>query len=67
MRSLGTSTEQQNSQDISDKKRERFEWGALKTLLPYLWPPGDMSIRTRVVLALLFLALAKLANVYVPF
>ena len=63
MRSLGTSTEQQNI----DKKRERFEWGALKTLLPYLWPAGDMSIRTRVVLALLFLALAKLANVYVPF
>lgn len=63
MRSLGTSVEQQTN----DKKRERFEWSALKSLAPYLWPTGDTAIRARVVLALIFLALAKLANVYVPF
>jgi ABC-type transport system involved in Fe-S cluster assembly fused permease/ATPase subunit len=44
----------------------RFEWGALRALLPYLWPRGNSGIRLRVVTALGFLALAKLTTVYVP-
>jgi len=38
----------------------------VKTLLPYLWPKGQFEMRARVVIALLCLALAKGASVYVP-
>ncbi len=43
-----------------------FEWGALRTLASYLWQPGTAEMKSRVVAALACLALAKLANVYVP-
>jgi len=43
-----------------------FEWGALATLSRYLWPPGATGTKIRVVVALILLAAAKLANVYVP-
>ena len=38
-----------------------------RTLLPYLWPKKDaLDIRVRVVVAMLCLVAAKVANVYVP-
>ena len=40
--------------------------GAIRTLLPYLWPAGQWGLRARVVLTLLSLAAAKIATVYVP-
>lgn len=39
----------------------RNDWKTIKSLLPYLW-----EFRGRVILALVFLALAKVANVSVP-
>ena len=36
------------------------------SFLPYLWPTGNRAARVRVVLALLFMVLAKVATVYVP-
>jgi ABC-type transport system involved in Fe-S cluster assembly fused permease/ATPase subunit len=52
---------------LSGRKTEPgFEWGALRTLGRYLWPPGEAAMKARVVTALVLLALAKLANVYVP-
>ena len=39
---------------------------AIRTLLPYLWPRGSLEMRGRVVLAMLLLVGAKVANVYVP-
>ena len=36
------------------------------TLLPYLWPRDARELRVRVVIALVFLVLAKAANVVVP-
>jgi ATP-binding cassette subfamily B protein len=42
-------------------QRERNDWIALKTLFPYLW-----TYKWRMLLALLFLVGAKLANVGVP-
>jgi ATP-binding cassette, subfamily B, heavy metal transporter len=39
----------------------------LITLLPYLWPPGHLDLRVRVVIAMILLAAAKGFNVYVPF
>jgi ABC-type transport system involved in Fe-S cluster assembly fused permease/ATPase subunit len=40
---------------------ERNDWKTIKTLLPYVW-----GFRGRVALALLFLAIAKIATVSVP-
>jgi ATP-binding cassette, subfamily B, heavy metal transporter len=44
----------------------RGQFSALKSLAPYLWPRGRTDLKIRVVLALLFLAAAKIATVYVP-
>ena len=38
----------------------------LASLLPYLWPHGEFELHARVVIALLLLALAKVAVVFVP-
>ena len=39
----------------------------LRTLVPYLWPRGRGGLKLRVVIAMAFLAAAKLTTVYVPF
>jgi len=39
---------------------------AIRALLPYLWPKGQLEMRARIVLALAFLTLAKVANVWIP-
>lgn len=44
----------------------REEIRTIRTLMPYLWPAGETGLRVRVVIALLFLAAAKGANVVVP-
>ena len=41
-----------------------FEWQALRTLAPYLW--SGLATRARVVVAVAFLAAAKVATVYIP-
>ncbi|WP_191576955.1 ABCB family ABC transporter ATP-binding protein/permease [Achromobacter insolitus] len=38
----------------------------LRTLFPYVWPPGKTGLKVRVVAALLCLFAAKAATVYVP-
>jgi len=42
-------------------------WQTIRTLLPYIWIRGRWDLRFRVVLAMIFLATAKLIGVYVPF
>ncbi|WPZ33710.1 ABC transporter ATP-binding protein/permease [Thalassobaculum sp. OXR-137] len=42
------------------------DWNTIRTLMPYLWPPGQNAIRARVVAAVLCLVIAKIATVYVP-
>ena len=42
------------------------DWTTIRTLLPYLWPPGETRLRLRVVLAMAFLVAAKGVNVGVP-
>jgi ABC-type transport system involved in Fe-S cluster assembly fused permease/ATPase subunit len=44
----------------------RNDWQTLRTLAPYLWPAAQPVLRLRVVIALAFLALAKLITVGVP-
>jgi ATP-binding cassette subfamily B protein len=40
---------------------------AIAELLPHLWPKDARELRVRVVLAFVFLLLAKLVNVAIPF
>lgn len=42
-------------------------WPALIGLLPHLWPKGSAELRTRVIVAVILLILAKLINVAIPF
>lgn len=44
----------------------RNDWKTIRTLVPYLWPPGEAGLRARVVTALAFLGVAKAINVGVP-
>ncbi len=61
MRSLAARTH-------AGRKREpSFEWNALRSLAPYLWPRGLVNIKVRVVAALIMLTCAKITTVYVPF
>ncbi|TVR98112.1 MAG: ABC transporter ATP-binding protein/permease [Rhodospirillales bacterium] len=46
--------------------RKRSDFQTIRTLLPFLWPAGALELRIRVVIALAFLVVAKLANVAVP-
>jgi ATP-binding cassette subfamily B protein len=38
----------------------------IRSLLPYLWPKGDIPAHIRLIVACLFLVAAKVATVYVP-
>ena len=49
-----------------DQRPRSFEWGAVRSLAPHLWPAADRGIRARVVVSLVLLTAAKLANVAVP-
>ncbi|WP_454694116.1 ABCB family ABC transporter ATP-binding protein/permease [Achromobacter aegrifaciens] len=53
-----------NAPDTRPERRGGFS--TLRTLFPYLWPPGETGLKTRVVAALLCLFAAKAATVYVP-
>jgi ATP-binding cassette subfamily B protein len=50
----------------SPPRPDRSHLATLATLAPYLWPRGDFGLRARVVVAMLFLVMAKATNVYVP-
>jgi ATP-binding cassette subfamily B protein len=45
---------------------QRGDLSTLRSLAPYLWPKGETGLRVRVVIALLLLVAAKVANVLVP-
>jgi ABC-type transport system involved in Fe-S cluster assembly fused permease/ATPase subunit len=45
---------------------DRAGLNTIRHLAPYLWPKRDPASRLRVVAALVFLILAKLATIYVP-
>jgi ATP-binding cassette, subfamily B, heavy metal transporter len=52
--------------DMSYRPTAKAEWKTICTLLPYLWPHGEWTIRARVVISLACLVIAKLATVMVP-
>ena len=41
-------------------------WAVVGILARHLWPKGEIGLRSRVVVALVLLVLAKVTNVYVP-
>ena len=41
-------------------------FATIGSLLPFLWPQGEWSIKARVVLAVVFLIASKIAVVWVP-
>jgi ATP-binding cassette subfamily B protein len=51
---------------LSLPRPPRSGLATIGSLLPYLWPTGDLGARVRVVLAMGLLLLAKAATVYVP-
>ncbi|MBT5939597.1 MAG: ABC transporter ATP-binding protein/permease, partial [Rhodospirillaceae bacterium] len=53
-------------EDQSGLKGSRNDLRTLRTLMPYLWPKNALEMRVRVVIAVLFLAVAKGINVGVP-
>ena len=42
-------------------------WQILKDLLPYLWPAGRADLKARVVMAMVFLIMAKVITVWTPY
>ncbi len=59
--------DQSNTETVLRDEVHENHWQTVKSLLPYLWAENRWDLRSRVVLALLFLVLAKIIGVYVPF
>lgn len=57
--------QKQSKAIVSENHKSDFK--IVQYLLPYLWPKGEKSLRIRVVCALIFLVLAKLLIVFVPY
>jgi len=47
-------------------KDETIDWRIVRRLLPYLWPADRVDLKVRVVIACVFVLVAKLTTVYVP-
>ena len=48
------------------KSDSAIEWGALRSLSPYLWSRGGREAKVRVLAALVLLVASKVATVYIP-
>src|SRR5271165_3240517 len=67
MRSMRRSSPTPPPADLPPSLRvQRATMQTILSLLPYLWPAGNPGARVRVVVALLFMVLSKVATVYVP-
>ncbi len=67
MRSMRRSNRTPAPADLPPALRvQRSTMQTVLSLLPYLWPVGNSGARIRVVVALVFMVLSKVATVYVP-
>ena len=67
MRSMRRSSHPPAPADLPPSLRvQRSTTQTILSLLPYLWPAGNTGARIRVVVALVFMVLSKVATVYVP-
>lgn len=57
--------ETENSIDDNEKQDNHF--ATIKELWRYIWPDGRLDLKIRVFLAMVFLVLAKVIGIYVPF
>lgn len=48
------------------QSRNAGDLGAVRSLIPYIWPQDSLETRLRVVIAMLLLVGAKVANVFIP-
>jgi ATP-binding cassette subfamily B protein len=53
--------------DQQDNKADPADWTTVKRFLPYLWPPGRRDLRARILIAVLFVILAMLVALALPF
>jgi ATP-binding cassette subfamily B protein len=51
---------------MAETPGQRSTLRTILSLLPYLWPAGNTTARVRVIIALVFMVLSKVATVYVP-
>ena len=51
---------------VATAQPQRSGFATVRSLLPYLWPAGDTGAHIRVIAAVLFLVLSKVATVYIP-
>ena len=51
----------------NETERPEAGWAAMRRFLPYLWPAGERALKTRVVVAVVLVLLAKGATLTMPF
>ncbi|MEZ4820540.1 MAG: ABC transporter ATP-binding protein/permease [Bdellovibrionota bacterium] len=51
---------------MNENEKTLGQWSTIKLLLSQLWAKGNLSQKTRIITAMVFLLLAKLVHVYVP-
>jgi ABC-type transport system involved in Fe-S cluster assembly fused permease/ATPase subunit len=67
MRSMRRSSQAPAPADLPPSLRvHRSTTQTILSLLPYMWPAGNPGARIRIVVALVFMVLSKVATVYVP-
>ncbi|MBL4800355.1 MAG: ABC transporter ATP-binding protein/permease [Emcibacter sp.] len=66
MRSHHSSNDSTGNNDAENHDTENH-WQTIKTLLPFIWMKERWDLKVRVVLAVIFLIMAKLIGIYVPF
>ncbi|CAO3413189.1 ABCB family ABC transporter ATP-binding protein/permease [Azospirillum doebereinerae] len=64
--SSGTPSSTPSAEDTAFQPNGGGEMAAVRSLIPYIWPRDSVETRVRVVIAMLLLIGAKVANVYVP-
>jgi len=54
-------------QDQGERRTDPADWATVRRFLPYLWPAGRPELRARIVLAALFVIVAKAVVLAMPF
>jgi ABC-type transport system involved in Fe-S cluster assembly fused permease/ATPase subunit len=54
-------------EETTENPHPEAGWAALRRFLPYLWPAGEAGLKTRVLLAMLLVFVAKGATLVMPF
>ena len=55
------------SAESPPKLTNKDRWRTVRTLAPYMWPAGQPDLKRRVVIAIIFLVLAKVVTITIPF